>query len=112
MQQWAEEDDVALPHRLLALIDRPTYQHLSRAHVLDPDDQAVTHSLAVILIRDVDFSASAFGEVDLTKLEEAELVIATLQGPAARRSLGAKLDGLRERVTDQAEAPPSRLNPL
>ncbi len=104
-QDWAAADDVALPHRLLGLVDRPTYRHLSRAHVFDPDDQLVAHRLAVILIRDIDFSAVTLGEVDLAKLAEAERVIATLQDHQLRQSLGARLDGLRERLATPAHTP-------
>jgi hypothetical protein len=98
LKQWAEEDDVALPHRLLALLDWPSYLHLSRAHELDPDDQAVSHRLAATLIRDVHFSASSLGRLDIAKLEEAEVLVAGLQDDAARQSLAAGLDDLRRRV--------------
>jgi hypothetical protein len=99
LQQWAEEDEVALPHRLLALLDWPSYLHLRRAHELDPEDQAVTHRLAATLIRDVHFSASNLGRLEIAKLEEAEVLVAGLRDEKARQSLAAGLDELRRQVS-------------
>ncbi len=98
LKQWAGEDDVVLAHRLLALLDWPSYLHLRRAHELDPEDQAVTHRLAATLIRDVHFSMSNLGKLDVAKLEEAEALVAELQNDEVRQSLVASLDNLRSRV--------------
>jgi hypothetical protein len=98
LQQWADEDDVALPHRLLALLDWPSYLHLRRAHELDPEDQAIAHRLAATLIRDVHFSASNLGKVEIAKLEEAEVLVAGLRDEKLRQSLVVGLDDLRTRV--------------
>jgi hypothetical protein len=89
-----------LPHRLLALLDWPSYHHLRRAHELDPEDQAVAHRLAATLIRDVHFSASNLGKVEIAKLEEAEVLVAGLRDEKLRQSLAVGLDDLRRRVTD------------
>jgi hypothetical protein len=99
LKQWAEEDDVALPHRLLALLDWPSYLHLRRAHELDPEDQAVARRLAATLIRDVHFSTSNLGKIDIAKLEEAEVLVAGLQDEKARQSLAVGLDDLRRQVS-------------
>lgn len=105
LMQWAEEDDIALPHRLLALLDWPSYLHLRRALELDPEDEAVAQRLAATLIRDVRFSTSERGEIDLAKLHEAEVLVASLQDEEARQSLVAGLDDLRQRVTGRALPP-------
>lgn len=110
LKRWAEEDDVALPHRLLALVDWPSYLHLRRAHDLDPDDQLVANRLAATLIRDVRFSRSHLGEIDIAKLEEAEALVAALQDDEARQSLAADLDGLRQ-ITEQERDIASHKNP-
>ncbi len=102
LQQWAADDDVALPHRLLALLDGPSLLHLRRAHELDPEDQLIAQRFAAALIRDIHFSAKHLGEIDIAKLEEAEHLVASLQDDEVRQSRTEDLDELRQRVTNQS----------
>ena len=98
LQQWAAENDVALPHRLLTLLDWPSSYHLRQAHELDAEDSLPAERFAAVLTQGIHFSVEHLGEIDIAKLEEAEDLGASPQDDEVRQSRAKDLGDLRQRV--------------